>query len=557
MTNTQRWDTFIAWAQRFYAWPEFDASERDYKRVVADQLRAAMEALRDDAAGLAWVGLLRGAIGSQTNNLIDWRVKDTFTQWLQQNPQQARHALIHLWLGVEPEEARVRQFMQEVPNAAVKGQHGMFASFLLLALGPETHPMYRDRAYHMAYRMTGYSEGPTQDSGAIYQHALTFVDTLLTEARIRGLVLRDRLDAQSLLWCVTWSKPTESPLQDWPEQDRDALLTYRETYSRVTSGVRPVSHTPADNEIDDEMSGAHADGALAWMFQYDPDRYDLVAYIREHGVYDAWRAAQHRRRMQVGQRVYILRSGGSQHAALVALGRIVSPPRPAPAGDDAAYRVDVLYEALVEPPLTRQEDVRADAILASYAPFCEGRQGTNFPLPPDVARRTAELLGDRLRPVPSTEADLGLELGGMDPDMDPESAGPPPWVDARTRAMAAVVRRQGQPEFRQLLLDAYEGRCAITGCDAVAALEAAHISPYRGPHTNTVTNGLLLRADLHALFDLGLVAIDTADMTLVLAPELAATTYAELAGQPLRLPADAQCHPRSEALDEHRRNAGR
>lgn len=57
-------------------------------------------------------------------------------------------------------------------------------------------------------------------------------------------------------------------------------------------------------------------------------------------------------------------------------------------------------------------------------------------------------------------------------------------VDARQRAITAIVRRRGQPEFRQRLIDAYQGRCAITGCDAVEALEAAHIIPHQGDQTN-------------------------------------------------------------------------
>jgi len=52
--------------------------------------------------------------------------------------------------------------------------------------------------------------------------------------------------------------------------------------------------------------------------------------------------------------------------------------------------------------------------------------------------------------------------------------------DARRRELSSIVRRQGQPKFRQRLLDAYEGKCAISGFDAVQALEAAHIVPYNG-----------------------------------------------------------------------------
>lgn len=52
--------------------------------------------------------------------------------------------------------------------------------------------------------------------------------------------------------------------------------------------------------------------------------------------------------------------------------------------------------------------------------------------------------------------------------------------DQRVRAIAEVVRRRGQTKFRRQLLEAYSNTCAVTGCDAFEALEAAHITPYLG-----------------------------------------------------------------------------
>jgi uncharacterized protein YjbI with pentapeptide repeats len=68
--------------------------------------------------------------------------------------------------------------------------------------------------------------------------------------------------------------------------------------------------------------------------------------------------------------------------------------------------------------------------------------------------------------------------------------------------------RQGQSQFRKALLKAYNGRCVVTGCDIEAALEAAHIIPYCLTKDNNILNGLLLRADLHTLFDFNLLVIN-------------------------------------------------
>lgn len=128
--------------------------------------------------------------------------------------------------------------------------------------------------------------------------------------------------------------------------------------------------------------------------------------------------------------------------------------------------------------------------------------------------------------------------------------------DSRDRVVTSIVRRRGQPEFRRLLLDSYGGTCAISGCDAEAALEACHIRPYKGPQTNSLSNGLLLRSDLHTLFDLGLLAVDTASMTVVLAPELEGTSYGEFIGTPVSVPEIITGGSILKALDSHRIWAG-
>lgn len=81
--------------------------------------------------------------------------------------------------------------------------------------------------------------------------------------------------------------------------------------------------------------------------------------------------------------------------------------------------------------------------------------------------------------------------------------------------------RLGQGAFRVLVTDAYQRRCAVTGERTLPVLEAAHIRPYsrQGPHR--ISNGILLRSDLHKLFDLGYVTV-TPEMRLEVSPRLKA-----------------------------------
>lgn len=137
-----------------------------------------------------------------------------------------------------------------------------------------------------------------------------------------------------------------------------------------------------------------------------------------------------------------------------------------------------------------------------------------------------------------------------------EDFNPKDIQDAREKIARLVAKRRGQPEFRKKLILAYNSRCAISGCRAIAALEAVHIVPYKGPQTNHVSNGLLLRADLHTLFDVGLLAIDSTNMTVLVHPALASTEYEIFAGKSLTIPTSAQDSPNKQALDIHRTDAG-
>jgi hypothetical protein len=126
----------------------------------------------------------------------------------------------------------------------------------------------------------------------------------------------------------------------------------------------------------------------------------------------------------------------------------------------------------------------------------------------------------------------------------PDAPATPPTSleDARQRIERAIVARQGSGSFRAQALSAFGGRCAISDYDVEAALEAAHIVPYLGPHTNSAANTLLLRADLHTLFDRQMLDIDPLDLKVRIAPELQTSAYANLQNWPIRLPKGVAAH---------------
>ena len=162
----------------------------------------------------------------------------------------------------------------------------------------------------------------------------------------------------------------------------------------------------------------------------------------------------------------------------------------------------------------------------------------------DNTEKTDELI---VLPVESLE-EITIDRENIESKLD---FNPENLTDARERTNRAIVQRQGQSKFRSELLKAYDGKCAITDCDAEAALEAAHIFPYLGTDTNHVTNGLLLRADIHTLFDLYLISIEPDTNKVIISSSLLNTCYKELNDKPLKSPQDYVASPSPQALACH------
>lgn len=115
----------------------------------------------------------------------------------------------------------------------------------------------------------------------------------------------------------------------------------------------------------------------------------------------------------------------------------------------------------------------------------------------------------------------------------------PAHGDRRPIVERQIRIRRGQQQFRDVLLERYERRCAITGCRLMAVLEAAHINPYRGDEDHHPENGLLLRTDIHTLFDLDLLGINPDTLCVELHPSLVREPeYRRLGGVSLRCPND-------------------
>lgn len=118
-----------------------------------------------------------------------------------------------------------------------------------------------------------------------------------------------------------------------------------------------------------------------------------------------------------------------------------------------------------------------------------------------------------------------------------------------------ICPRLGQGAFRVMVTDVYRRRCAVTQERTLPALEAAHIRPYAEGGEHEARNGLLLRRDLHSLFDAGYVTV-TPSLHFEVSGRIReefenGRHYYELHGRKIEAPADGDWAPDAAALTWH------
>jgi HNH endonuclease len=108
---------------------------------------------------------------------------------------------------------------------------------------------------------------------------------------------------------------------------------------------------------------------------------------------------------------------------------------------------------------------------------------------------------------------------------------------ARLDSYYKQLARPGQAMFREQLMRASDGVCAISGCDVPSALEAAHIDPFSQSRCDDMVNGILLRADLHRMFDANHLAVEpSTGRVCIITPYV--SHYASLNGITINIPTE-------------------
>jgi len=121
------------------------------------------------------------------------------------------------------------------------------------------------------------------------------------------------------------------------------------------------------------------------------------------------------------------------------------------------------------------------------------------------------------------------------------------------RRFVRQLQRYQQDVFRANLLEAYGFQCAICDANVPEGLQVAHIEPYRGVQSQHTSNGLLLRADLHLLYDAHLLSVTPEEHVVRLSDKLRDTPYRRFNGSRIRTPQKRSDRPSDNMLEKQYR----
>ena len=217
------WYEYLSWPQKYLASEKFfrdeGAEPRGWKFEVGSGLSRAREAVlsSDDSSSMKQVTKEFNKRDAQ--RLFFFIDADPLKKWFKENPGDALQPLKTLWTeDGTPIAERIRTFVEQVPPRGKgfksPGSRMNVVSVLLMALDPERYPPLKVTFLREeGYARTGYPMPPNDaDAGALYEHALGFLDEIVERAKALDFCRpRNRLEAQSLVWSYKWRKERLGP----------------------------------------------------------------------------------------------------------------------------------------------------------------------------------------------------------------------------------------------------------------------------------------------------------------------------------------------------------
>ena len=234
----------------FYRYhPAFQEREREYKIQLGNALAVSRELLGSDSRR-ALHALVR-ALKSKDDNIIYWEHLAEFLKCINTSPARAIEPLGTLWDESVEFGRRLTRFSKFLGDIEVKqpGARLSIISTLLMAISPYKFPPVKVDSFSRAMKVAGWN-GLYMENEAVgrYMMAQDFMDAMIVESDQFSVKLRDRLDVQGVVWCVSggWKKvPVPSGWINDPEQRRrDEELEY-------AAELRDLEAEPGANDLTD------------------------------------------------------------------------------------------------------------------------------------------------------------------------------------------------------------------------------------------------------------------------------------------------------------------
>jgi 5-methylcytosine-specific restriction protein B len=245
-----KWHQFMEFAALFAKTIDLDADEYNFKLGIAERMRSSRDLFR--ANNPSWFESLRKDLVA--SGLLNAYFMMNFVELGRQAPQDLWAMLEPVW-SETPDLAALDSLSQQLqplnPKQFTIGGVTSLGSVLFMATNPYSYPPYRAQAAKKFLKLVGWEErgahdGPTRR----YKLLLEALDEVLRLAPAYGIELRDRLDAQGLMWTVTNVDPTE----EWSPEASAAFRDWRGDKTPDQTG-HPKVHNPARLIIDAGLRG--------------------------------------------------------------------------------------------------------------------------------------------------------------------------------------------------------------------------------------------------------------------------------------------------------------
>ncbi len=456
--NAKAWTAFCHWARRVRELPDLDAQERDYKLALVEKLVAARTAMADGAED--WPASFKHAI--RASNLVAVMTKTRVADWVEQDPDGARDVFLKLWQGKDSPVDRLDRLDDDRPEDELKtpGERLSLGSVLLMAEGAEDHPPLKITALQRAWLLAGWGSPAGLSVGGNYLQAMTFFDELIEAVP----TLRDRLDAQSVVWALlNYSSQPEG----WTDDEWADLLAFRGD----TDGDTPAGDDGPEVEEERSENERRLARYEAMLQAWEADDDAQAAYAEDVAVREAASAKARAALDQAAVDLDLdrLRSAVANDEAMPSQMRKGAHPNfLAHAVNVAGASLPTVAQTIVSayrPPASLDEAVtQIDSLHTAYSSM-DGVGDSFVGMTPLAASVFWALLDRHQIPLYANREDLLRRLGWLGPSSTPGE---------RYRAYAEVVRALDEDPHRCIRVLGWYAKGGLAGVDPTGLERCRH-----------------------------------------------------------------------------------